>query len=352
MAYATLELLVGRVRADLERFFGGRRVALAESFRHLLRLLATAQVPEPLELLARSGQVRGLRTHLKVLSDHLQDESRLPEALCARYKYKASEARAKKRYQIASRSWDCVHRLAREIGWDLDLHIPLITYENYPWHDDLEQELVSVEVVLDNRALEGMLLCALEGYLSPRKPRRKGYEVYGITLGMIRDAPRRTRPNGISITRYVSVMRSHPQLSALGATDFVEPNSASLDAILSASAAFYPQYQAVGDFHSHPYDDFGVLIRAKGWLYSGGDEDVNINLAQAMGALGQRLFVAFVIGIAKSTQRVARSHFRGRKNTIQMSLGVCRIILGAHRSLASGRLTQQNISLRLSGLTG
>jgi hypothetical protein len=351
MAYATLEVLAGRVRQDLERLFQGRRAALAEGLRDLLRLLLTAEAPPPLEALAESGEVRGLQTHLRVLASHLQTESRLPEALCARYRYNMSELKARSRYGVAPRTWDYVHRLAKELGWDLHVHVPLIQYADYAWHDELEEKLVDVEVVLDGQALEGMLLYALEGYLSPRRPRRKGYEVYGISLGMVRDVHRRRRGGAIAVTRYVSVMRSHPQLSAEVGTRFAELNPRSLDALLRATAAFYPQYQAVGDFHSHLYDDLNVLIQTRGWEYSESDEDGNITLAQLLADLGHRISVAFVIGIARSVRRVARGHFRGRRNTMQMSLANCRVIVGAYRSLGSGRLTQSNISLRLSGVT-
>ena len=49
---------------------------------------------------------------------------------------------------------------------------------------------------------------------------------------------------------------------------------------------------------------------------------------------------------------MARSHFRGLRNTPQMTLGNCRVILGAYRNLGTGRLTNSNIGLRLSGTTG
>lgn len=352
MALATLERLAGRVREDLEKLSPPRRAAPNEHLRGLLGLLVTADVPEPLAALAESGEVRGLATHVKALARHLQDESLLPEALCARYRYGVSPSQVRQRYRAGRRAWDYVHRLAKELAWDPDLHIPQIAYEKHRWHDRLEEEFVRVEVVLDSQALEGMLICALEGYLSPRKPRRKGYEVYGINLGMTRDVHTRRRRNGISITRYVSVMRSHPQLSAEGHTTFVESNPRSLDAILKATAAFYPQYQAVGDFHSHPYDDLPTLLARRGWEYSDSDEQANVNLVEAMAELGHHVLVGFVIAIARCGQNVPRSHFRHLPNTIQMSLGHCRVILGAYRSLGSGRLTKSNIVLRLSGSTG
>jgi hypothetical protein len=350
MAYATLEILADRVRRDLEGRFGPRSARLDEALRLLLEMLLTARAPGALEELAASGQVRGLRTHLRQLEAHLRADSRLPEALCARYKYKTSEARARRRYRISGRAWGYFHHLAAEARWNVDLRVPLISYEKLPWHDDLEQRYVALDVILDSAALEGMLVCALEAYLSPRAPRRKGYEVYGVNLGMTRDVHRRRPLDGVCITRYVSVMCSYPQLSADGESGFVVPNARSLDAILGASTALHPQYQAVADFHSHPYDDLSLMEQKKGWEYTAADEASNIDVSRALGRLGHHVSVTFVIAVARCKQKVARSHYRGMRNTVQMSLDGCRVIFAAYRSLESGRLTRSNIRLRLPGM--
>jgi len=351
MAYATLEILADQVRCDLEDAYETRPAKRSEALLHLLRLLVTAHAPPELEALADSGEIRGLKTHARALESYLQRECQLPEALCARYKYRTSEALARSRHRISRRTWRYFHDLAKELDWNPDLHVPLVSYERLAWHDAMEERFVELEVVLDGQALEGMFIPALEGYLSPRPPRRKGYEVYGINLGMSRETRRKNIRDGIRITRYVSVMRSQPQLSADSRYGFVEPNPRSLQAILGATTALYPQYQAVGDFHSHPYDDLSLLDEMKGWEYTPADEDSNVDLARILRDMGHRILVTFVIGVARSSQHVAPSHYRGMRHTIQTSLGGCRIIVAAYRSLESGRLTRSNIRLRLSGTT-
>lgn len=350
MAYTDLEKLAAQVQEDLEGFFQSRRVKLRESLSRLLELLMTTRIPEALAELAGSGEVRGLRTHLKALESYLRENSYIPEAFCSRYKYKISESQARSRYKVSKGAWGYVHRLAKDVGWDPALNVPLIPYEKYRWHDALEERFVNVEVVLDTHALEGMLVSAMEGYLSPRRTKRKGYEVYGINLGMTRDVQRGRTPDGSRMTRYVSVMRSQPQLSADAEYQFVEPNPRSLDAILTTTQALYPQYQAVGHFHSHPYDEFSDLEEKKGWVYSPSDEQINIDFARVMADLHQRIMVTFVVGISRSGQTVTRSHFKGLKNTIQMSIANCRVIIAAYRSLGSGRLARSNIRLALSGM--
>lgn len=350
MSQTQLEKLASRVRADLEGYFQDRWSRLRVSLRWVLELLVTARTPDALRHLADSGDVRGLRTHLELLQRHLQDESSLPEALCARYYYKLSELRSRRQYRIRPRTWAYAHQLAKEVDWDPALNIPLIPYETFPWHDALEERFVDLEVVLDSLALEGMLVSALEGYLSPRSRRRKGYEVYGINLGMMRDVPHTPRHAGTRKTRYVSVMRSQPQLSAEGQYLFVEPNPRSLDAILTVTKALHPQFQAVGHFHSHPYDDLAEMEEREGWRYSSSDVGINQDFAQVMAKLHQRITVTFILGICRCGQSIPHSHFRGRANAIQMSINGCRVIVAAHRSLGSGRLTESNIRLALSGM--
>lgn len=316
----------------------------------LLELLATGRIAEGLSSLAAEGTVRGLKTRLRRLRRFLLNDSPLPEAICVRYRYGLGESQTMARYRMRRSPWEYFHALARQADWDPQLQVPRISYEKLGWHDALEEEFVSVEVTLDTRALESMLLCALEAYLVPRQGRRRGYEVYGVLLGMTRDALRRRPGGGTHVTRYVHVMHAQPQLSAHSESGYVLPNPASLDAILDATRALYPQYQAVGDFHSHPYPDYATLVRRKGWEYSGGDEASNVELAAGMAQRDQHLMVMFIVSIARGGGRSVRGHYRKLRNTFQIALGDCRAIVAAYRSLESGRLTRSNTSLRLAGI--
>jgi hypothetical protein len=214
--------------------------------------------------------------------------------------------------------------------------------------DEREERETLVEVRLDPLALEAMVLSVLEGYLSPRKDRRKGYEVYGINFGAARQYRRHTPREGLRTTRSINVMRAQPQLSADGSYGFVEPNTVSLRAMLPAARTIYPRYQVIGDFHSHPYDSLGALEFHRGWRYTRTDERSNIDVARTLVDLHQRSLVTFVLAIARCSQRPHRRLFRRLPNTRQLSVGGCRIILAAYRCLASGRLSAQNVHLHLS----
>jgi len=350
MPYSRLERLATRLRTDLEMVHDGHGKELKPSLGTLLDLLITAEVPPLLETLVRRSKLHGFKTHLRSLERHLQEDSHLPECLCARYKYKVSETKARRRFRIGDRDWRYIHALAQDLGRDLDLLIPFIQYEFFHWHDVLEQDLVTLEVILDPRALDDLLVCALEGYLSPKLNRRKGYEVYGLCLGMVRDEYTRARRNGIAITRYVSVMRCQPQLSAEGTAKYVLPNDRSVKAIVDATGALFPQHRVVGDFHSHPYVDLAEMRQRKGWRYSVADQEHNEEMSQVLKSMGHPPTVGLIVAVTRCRQRIERSHYRKEKNTIQLSAGDCRVVLGAFHTLESGRYSHRNVRLRVPGM--
>jgi hypothetical protein len=328
MARTELQNLTERVRDDIECHVSGL-AARRKLLQDLLTALATARPGGRLAELAEHGECRGLATHLRALLEHLREASQLPEALAGRYLYKLSPSRAMQLYRTPRSAWDAFHALADELDWD---------------------PVIQQEVMLDAAALESMLIAAMEAYLAPRKSRRKGYEIYGLSMGMTRDVPHTHPRNGVRMTRYVSVMRSQVQLSADGAYLYVEPNPQSLDAIVAVTKELYPQFEVVGDFHSHPHKDLQTLHQRGGWTPSDSDEDVNVDFAETLREMGHHLLVSFVVAIARCPRRVKRGHFRGLRNTIQMSVGSCRVIVAAYRSFGSGRLSAENISLGLSGM--
>lgn len=348
MASTTLVRLATRVDKDLSELCGAAQGRLKEARSRLLYMLLTAGPADELLSRMNGDAVRGLRTHVHALAEHLANRSALPEALCAHYRYQQSCNRVLDYYRVRQADWQYVHRLARQCGAELEALTATVPYERLDWHDELERRLVRVQMVLDPRALDDILVCALEAYLSPR--RRKGYEVYGITLGMYRDAPETRKGAGTMITRFVSVARAQPQLSAEAGPRHVEPNLRSLDAVTRAAATLFPQHQLIGDFHSHVFADLATLRSLKGWEPSEWDADFSTQWIDKMRDLGHNPQVDLVVGIARCGRRTQRSHYKGLPHTLQASVGDCRFVIGAARILASGRYTRDGLSLSTPGL--
>jgi hypothetical protein len=353
MARSKLEVLTEPVIADL---MNGQLVhpeSFQSSVGDLLHLLWTGVAPPSLTELAQQRPVRGLKKHLRLLCRYMETESPLPKALCAHYKFEMPIKMALRRYGVRKTDWKLVHDLAFAYGLDTDLYIrgtAVYAKGVGAWYDDLERELITVQVSLEKSALDEILVTCLEGYLSPRIGHKKGYEVYGLTLGMTRSVTQINPRSGRTEGYFVHVMRSQPMLSAEGRPNEVIPRDKSRDAILQATRTLYPHFEVIGDWHSHTYDSLAQMIRARGWFPSKIDEQFNKHWVEELTELGHRPMVAFIVALAHSEKRVAMSHFRGEPNTLQVSINGCRIVIAVHRILMSKRYYSENIRLRVPGV--
>jgi hypothetical protein len=341
--------LCRRVVADLEAHYDGKPRKLYDALYDLLSLVLTSELPDRLELLVDEKEVRGLKTHITALQTLLRRRSYIPEAFCARYEYNQSERKVKNDWGITETEWDFVHGLARDVIPVEDLYRRL-DLSQYDWHDRLEEGIVFVDVAFDERSLEDLLLPVMEAYLSPKEGKRKGYEVYGICLGMRNERPEKKRGKGVTITQHVRIMRCQPQLSAEGTTYSVHWRMKSINALIEASRTLFPWFDLVGEFHSHPYESLSRLVEKRGWELS--EQDVYDLTAwyRHMRTLQQRPVVALVAGIAKSDRVVERTHFKDIENTLELSAGGCRFIIKAYRILGSGKVSEMNIRLRAMGM--
>lgn len=335
------------IRRLMEERFRGKPARLREALSSLLVAAITAEPVDDLDALA--ADVRGLKGRLGLLMRHLRTDSRLPEALCAHYEYGQSASSAMKEWGVSEEEWRFAHDLARETGAHLDLTYLTHDFSFHEWHGELEQRFASVDVFMDHRALEDLLIAVVEAYLSPRKGKRKGYEVVGICLGMTSSELREVRGQGMRTLTRVQVLRCQPQLSAEGGTTWVEWSDKSLDALLSAASTLFPAYKLVGDFHSHPYDTLSQ-VGEEGWHYSEGDEDALRTWFERMDGIGQRPVVSLVAAIARSDKPAELDHFKGDPATLQMTVGRCRVVVRAYRILGAGQASTQNVRLRVAGM--
>jgi hypothetical protein len=338
-----------KIEEDLIRLFGSKPRLLRKYLWSLLQTVLTTEAQPDLAQLSDSRQVRGLHMHLKQLLVCLRKNPNVPRGICAHYEYNMSSNQARKRYRVTGAEWAYVHDLANRLGFEFEAHIP---YAEHVWHDKLEEEVVNIEVLLDPRALNDMLVAAYEGYMSPRRIRQWGYEVFGINLGMIREEFIRKKGSGMSTLQYVYIIRSQPQLSAVGAYREVDPSPKSLKAVISVSRTLFPQYEVVGDFHSHIYRDFKELEYCRGWDFSDADQKMSPEWARQIREMGgtNRFVAAFVVAMARSAYKVNLSRYKKQLNTLQTTVGDCRVVVAVYRILRSGLYSRKKIRIRVPGM--
>jgi hypothetical protein len=340
------ELLAERLGEDEERYYSLRS--------GLCHLIVTAGADEESNALFKRSRIPGL---LKLLDDLLAAflaESNLHKALCARYLYRQSEAKAKRRWKVRDSEWNYIHKLSRRCACDFDLLYGLLAdlFLDADWHDELEEQFTEREVILETKAIEDLLIPVMEGYLRTRKVggKYKPYEVYGICLGMqsVREAG-----NGRPLRSHslVNIMRCQPQLSAHSKSTWVIRSERSIKALMQATRSLFPAYELIGEFHSHAYESLYALEDNRGWEFSRGDEGDLVYWAREMkDKLNQKPAVSLVAAIAVSERNAERRHHNGIPSTLELSAGGCRVIINAYRVLGSGRPSNKNVILKAPGM--
>jgi hypothetical protein len=167
---------------------------------------------------------------------------------------------------------------------------------------------------------------------------------------MCRDTVCGEGPDGQFSTRYVHVVRAQPQISAEGRPRSVAPRERSLDAQRYVAAYLSPQYQIVGNFHTHLLKTLQLLERIKGWVPSPRDLESSAAWAEGMSEIGERPPITMILALTRSRRTVERSHYKGMSNALQHSVGEVYGVLATYRILESGRLSAQNIRLRVPGM--
>lgn len=359
MAKTTLRRIIDQVTDEVEEIYPDRPSLLFD----ILFVILTGELPPKdngslIRLTKSKNHARAVKP-FEALRDFVQHYP-IAQAVCARYQYGQPQSRVLKEWKVNPSDWKLVHTLARDIGFGgLESFITgtPFPFRHFEWHDQFEEERIYLNVLFDPRAIEDMLISAQEAYFA-RGPRQKAaHEVYGVMLGMRRDMPFKDKNAGNLTVRFVHIMRCQPQLTAKASPANVTPNAYSLEALSNLALTQFPQYEIIGDFHSHPWNTWKSLERYRGWELSEPDQSSTRNWLEYLHRKGSldRPQVSFIIALAKGKPYKGRPlRFHKMENTLQYTIGTgdksCRVLIAGYRILESGRCTHKNISLQPPGV--
>jgi hypothetical protein len=107
---------------------------------------------------------------------------------------------------------------------------------------------------------------------------------------------------------------------------YVMPNDDSLKLKGDIITSFWPQYDFLGDFHSHPYGNYNDVNAEKGYRYSNGDYKFIENDSDKWNKYNYR--VGLVLTISTMERRGTRPYqWIDNYTTIEFTLGNCRMWL-------------------------
>ncbi len=340
-----LRALEAEIEGWAERNGGGTR-RTARLYREVWEVLTGGGAFEAVRDCSR--RARGLANWLERHIHHTRSDAP-GKALLEHTEFGASRTAVCARWGIRPSEWAYLVELANWLGERVQPGRPLRLWPD-EWLSEVEELHEHLNVVVEERALEDMLLGALEAYSVPRGRGRPYTEVYGLCFGSVKTERRKTRGTGLVSEIHVLVRRVALQLRAHTSVRSFIPEPRSEAVHLEMAHELFPHLELVGDFHSHPYDTLAALRENRGWSFSPQDEDYNRTWVEELAQAGHRPRAGLILAIARAGRRtVAQSP---GPNILRAVIGQCHCFLAAYRINRDGTYGADDVVLRCSALTG
>ena len=278
-----------------------------------------------------------------------KDDNRLAKAWYEMILYKTSPAAAASRWRVKPLEIKYLEQLWEDLRYSQDEYRTLIEKTGTDWTFDVDEKHEEIVVSLDEKAIEDIVLVALEAYAVPRRG-VAFTETYGICFGSTKSTEEKRLAHGKHTIRHIEVESVHIQLRAEGYSNKVTYDLRSLDAQMEVAKVLFPQLDIVGDFHTHPYKTVGELRKYRGWRYSGADEAVIPMWVDPLRAKGYHPRASLVVAIASGSKRITAPG-RLKKNVIRFSVNKYHFYVACFRIIGD-RYSNTNITLQPIAIPG
>jgi hypothetical protein len=334
------------VDAYLTTTYGNRRYRRIRNnlLSSLLTTLMTGKRP------ADKPADRKLASMLARLESQLaSDNYRLSKAWYENRVYRTGRRAIASRWQVRSLEIKYLDKLWSDLRYSVYDYTNLINKAQPTWTFDVDEMHEDVIVWLDDRAIEDIVLVALEAYAVPRRGARFT-ETYGICFGSIKPMEEKRQAHGKHTTRYINVSSVHIQLRAECFPDKVTYDLRSLETQMTVARHFFPQLDIVGDFHTHPYRTVKDLKTSGGWRYSASDEPSIAEWVAPLRKMGYHPKMSLIVGIAEGSRRIS-SQGMLKPNLVRFSINKYHFYVACYRILGD-RYSDKNITLNLAAFPG
>jgi hypothetical protein len=306
--------------------------------RQLLMTLMTGKTPhDNLPDRKMISTLRKLRQHLR------QHDYRLCKAWYENRIYGTGRRTSSFRWDVHALELKHIEQLWSELRYTREEYRNLLAETQVTWQFDVDESHEEVIIWLDDRAIEDIVLVALEAYSVPKGRGLKSTETYGICFGSTKSTEEKRQAHGRHTVRYIHIDSVHIQVRAEGYSNKVMYDLRSLESQMSAAKHLFPQLDIVGDFHTHPYKNIGDLRAMKGWRYSREDETNIPDWVSPLREMGYQPRTSLVVAVAKAGKRAARPS-RVKSNVIRFSVGKHHLFLACYRIIGN-RYSEKYVTL-------
>lgn len=278
-----------------------------------------------------------------------KDDHRLAKAWYEVRTYRTSQAAAASRWRVNPIEIKYLQHLWTELRYTQDEYRALIRRARSDWAFEVDEKHEEIVVWLDEKAIEDIVLVALEAYAVPRRG-VAFTETYGICFGSTKSTEERRVAHGKHTIRHIEVESVHIQLRAECYSNKVTYDLRSLEAQMAVAKVLFPQLDIVGDFHTHVYRTVKELIEARGWGFSSADEAVIPTWVVPLREKGYHPRASLIVGVATGGKRITRPG-RMRDNVFRFSVNKYHFYVACFRIIGN-RYSDTNITLQPIAIPG
>jgi hypothetical protein len=278
-----------------------------------------------------------------------KDDYRLAKAWYEIRTYKTSLAAAASRWRVKPVEIKYLQQVWAELRYTQDEYRALMRKAGLDWTFDVDEKHEEIVVWLDEKAIEDIVLVALEAYAVPRRG-VAFTETYGICFGSTKSTEEKRLAHGKHTIRHIEVESVHIQLRAECYSNKVTYDLRSLEAQMEVAKVLFPQLDIVGDFHTHVYRTVKELMEARGWSFSKADESVIPTWVVPLREKGYHPRASLIVGVATGGKRISKPG-RMRNNVIRFSVNKYHFYVACFRIIGA-RYSDTNITLQPIAIPG
>jgi hypothetical protein len=236
-----------------------------------------------------------------------------------------------------------VEQLWADLRFTQDEYKKLLEKSKTDWAFVVDEKHEDIVVWLDDKAVEDIVLVALEAYAVPRRG-VPFTETYGICFGSTKTTEEKRMAHGKHLVRHIEVESVHIQLRAECYSSKVTYDLRSLETQMEVAKVLFPHLDIVGDFHTHPYRTVGDLKKYRGWRFSGSDEAVIPTWVDPLREKGYHPRASLIVAVATGGKRITRPG-RFKRNVMRFSVNKYHFYVACYRIIGD-RYSDANITLQ------
>lgn len=294
----------------------------------------------------------------KLKNTFRDNDYRLQKALYAYFIYDSGPKNSCNQYKVPKSEFDEVIKFLHNFHYlEVVESYSQIPMRDNPWKwvIEVDNHYLIIDVYLSDRAIEDIIMGAMEGYIVSKGKGGKYTEIFGLCFGNTRSSEINNKLKGMGERKHLHIERCvvHFRGNFTASSFLVNPKSFHVQSDIRDT--FFPHEKILGYFHTHPYKSKSYATHPDiGITESGADKKFSIWFQEYLRKnMDEQIWLHLIIAIGK-TKNIKKkiTSKRVNDNIIEFSAGRYVFRVGVYRVNVDGTTNIKGIKLFCPKLLG